>query len=35
MAEIEAPRRKRSVLYSQHEVLFLMLVGVICGATSY
>ncbi len=32
---IEDPRRRMSVLYPLHEVLFIMLVGVICGATSY
>ena len=35
LAGIEDPRRKMSVLYPLHEVLFIMLVGVICGATSY
>ena len=35
LAGLEDPRRKMSVLYPLHEVLFIMLVGVICGATSY
>ncbi len=32
---IEEPRRKMSVVYPLHEVLFIMLAAVICGATSY
>ncbi len=28
-------RRERSVLYPLHEVLFILLVAVLCGATSY
>lgn len=32
---IEDPRREKSVVYPLHEVLFIMLVAVICGATSY
>lgn len=32
---IEDTRRERSVWYPLHEVLFIMLVAVICGATSY
>ena len=32
---IEDTRRKRSVWYPLHEVLFIMLTAVICGATSY
>ena len=32
---IEDTRRERSVLYPLHEVLFIMLLAVICGATSY
>lgn len=32
---IEDTRRKNSVIYPLHEVLFIMLVAIICGATSY
>ena len=32
---IEDTRRKRSVLYPLHEVLIIMLLAVVCGATSY
>ena len=32
---IEDTRRDRSVWYPLHEVLFIMLVAVICGAASY
>ena len=32
---IEDTRREQSVWYPLHEVLFIMLVAVICGATSY
>lgn len=32
---IEDSRRERSVWYPLHEVLFIMLIAVICGATSY
>ncbi len=32
---IEDPRRKNSVIYPLYEVLFIMLVAIICGATSY
>ena len=32
---IEDTRRKLSVWYPLHEVLFIMLTAVICGATSY
>ena len=32
---IEDTRRERSVWYPLEEVLFIMLVAVICGATSY
>lgn len=32
---IEDTRRRRSVWYPLHEVLFIMLTAVICGATSY
>lgn len=32
---IEDMRREESVWYSLQEVLFIMLVAVICGATSY
>ncbi len=32
---IEDTRRDRSVWYPLHEVLFIMLTAVICGATSY
>lgn len=32
---IEEPRRKNSVIYPLHEVLFIMLVSILCGATSY
>lgn len=32
---IEDTRRSRSVIYPLHEVLFIMLLAVICGATSY
>ena len=32
---IEDTRRGRSVIYPLHEVLIIMLLAVICGATSY
>lgn len=32
---LEDTRRERSVWYPLHEVLFIMLIAVICGATSY
>lgn len=32
---IEDPRRERSVMYPLHEVLFIILIAVMCGATSY
>ena len=32
---IEDSRRSNSVIYPLHEVLFIMLVAIICGATSY
>ena len=32
---IEDTRRNRSVMYPLHEVLIIMLLAVICGATSY
>ena len=32
---IEDTRRTRSVMYPLHEVLIIMLLAVICGATSY
>lgn len=32
---IEDTRRERSVWYPLQEVLFIMLIAVICGATSY
>lgn len=32
---IEDTRREKSVWYPLHEVLFIMLTAVICGATSY
>ncbi|MBQ9673740.1 MAG: transposase family protein, partial [Ruminococcus sp.] len=32
---IEDIRRSRSVIYPLHEVLIIMLLAVICGATSY
>lgn len=32
---IEDTRRERSVIYPLHEVLIIMLLAVICGATSY
>ena len=32
---IEDGRRERNVWYPLHEVLFIMLVAAICGATSY
>lgn len=32
---IEDTRRENSVIYPLHEVLFIMLVAIICGATSY
>ena len=35
LEEIEDSRRARSVWYPLHEVLFIMLTAVICGATSY
>ncbi len=33
--EIEDTRRGRSVIYPLHEILIIMLLAVICGATSY
>ncbi|MEE1281148.1 MAG: ISAs1 family transposase, partial [Acutalibacteraceae bacterium] len=35
IGEIEDTRRNRSVIYPLHEVLIIMLLAVICGATSY
>ena len=35
LEEIEDSRREKSVWYPLHEVLFILLVAVICGATSY
>lgn len=35
LENIEDTRRKRSVMYPLHEVLIIMLLAVICGATSY
>ena len=35
LAGIEDTRRKRSVMYPLHEVLIIMLLAVVCGATSY
>ena len=35
LAGIEDTRRIRSVMYPLHEVLIIMLLAVICGATSY
>ena len=35
LGEIEDTRRNRSVIYPLHEVLIIMLLAVICGATSY
>lgn len=35
LESIEDTRRDRSVIYPLHEVLFIMLIAVICGATSY
>lgn len=32
---IEDTRRCNSVIYPLHEVLFIMLIAIICGATSY
>ena len=32
---LDDTRRSRSIIYPLHEVLFIMLVAVICGATSY
>ena len=32
---IEDTRRGNSVIYPLHEVLFIMLIAIICGATSY
>lgn len=32
---IEDSRRSNSVIYPLHEVLFIMLIAIICGATSY
>ena len=32
---IEDTRRDRSVMYPLHEILIIMLLAVICGATSY
>lgn len=32
---IEDTRRKNSVIYPLHEILFIMFVAIICGATSY
>ena len=35
LSGIEDTRRGRSVMYPLHEVLIIMLLAVICGATSY
>ena len=35
LSGIEDTRRKRSVMYPLHEILIIMLLAVICGATSY
>ncbi len=35
LAGIEDTRRQRSIMYPLHEVLIIMLLAVICGATSY
>lgn len=32
---IEDSRREKSVMYPLHEVLIIMLLAIICGATSY
>lgn len=32
---IEDTRRSNSVIYPLYEVLFIMLIAIICGATSY
>ena len=32
---IEDTRRKNSVIYPLHEVLFIILTAIICGATTY
>jgi len=32
---IEETRRERSVMYPLHEILLIVLLGVMCGATSY
>ncbi|MDE6004806.1 MAG: transposase family protein [Oscillospiraceae bacterium] len=32
---IEDSRRSNSVIYPLHEILFIMLIAVLCGATSY
>jgi predicted transposase YbfD/YdcC len=35
LEEIEDPRRENSVIYPLYEVLFIVLIAVMCGATSY
>ena len=35
LAGIEDTRRERSVMYPLHEILMIVLLGVMCGATSY
>ena len=35
LSGIEDTRRSRSVMYPLHEVLIIMLLAVVCGATSY
>ena len=35
LSGIEDTRRNRSVMYPLHEILIIMLLAVICGATSY
>ena len=35
LSGIEDARRSRSVMYPLHEVLIIMLLAVVCGATSY
>ena len=32
---IEDNRRKNSVMYPLYEVLFIMIIAIMCGATSY
>lgn len=32
---VEDSRRSNSVIYPIHEILFIMLIAIICGATSY